>query len=238
MPKRKLPYKEFVWTPELAYAVGLIVSDGCLSKDGRHIDFTSKEKELVDVFKNCLNLSNRICAKGTGRNDNKDYFHVQFGNVQFYNWLVKIGITPAKTYNIGEIDIPEDYFRDFLRGHLDGDGCISVYVDKYNKYKGRIYTNQRLCVRFISASRKHAEWLQDMIKQVFNLSGALMEGISSDPRRCSMWILKFSKKESLELLKNIYYSKTIPCLQRKRNKALEGIRLVELEKRKEYEFIK
>ncbi len=39
------------WSPELAYAIGLLVADGCLSKDGRHIDFTSKDLELVESFK-------------------------------------------------------------------------------------------------------------------------------------------------------------------------------------------
>jgi len=30
------------WNPEFAYAIGLLVSDGCLSKDGRHINLTPK----------------------------------------------------------------------------------------------------------------------------------------------------------------------------------------------------
>jgi hypothetical protein len=236
MPKKKLPYKEFTWTPNLAYAVGLIVSDGNLSNDGRHITLTSSEKKFIRVFKKSIGLTNKI-GKSLGGNGNVSY-RIQFSNVQFYNWLVDVGITPAKTYNIGEIDVPENYFKDFLRGHLDGDGSISVYIDKYNKYKGRIYTNQRLCVRFISASKKHAKWLQSMTRHILNLSGALIKGMPSNSKRCPMWILKFSKKESLKLLKEIYYSKTIPCLQRKRKKALEGIHLVNLEKRKKYKFIK
>lgn len=32
------------WSPKFAYCIGLITSDGNLSKDGRHISFTSKDK--------------------------------------------------------------------------------------------------------------------------------------------------------------------------------------------------
>lgn len=36
--------KPITWSPEIAYAVGLLTTDGSLSIDGRHIDFTSKDK--------------------------------------------------------------------------------------------------------------------------------------------------------------------------------------------------
>ena len=42
------------WSSKLAYAIGLITTDGSLSKDGRHISFTSKDKEQVKNFKFCL----------------------------------------------------------------------------------------------------------------------------------------------------------------------------------------
>lgn len=38
--------KPVKWSPKIAYAVGLITTDGSLSKDGRHIDLTSKDRRL------------------------------------------------------------------------------------------------------------------------------------------------------------------------------------------------
>lgn len=131
MPKQKLPDKNFVWNFELAYAVGLLVTDGNLSKDGRHINLRSSEKILLNTFKKCLNLKNKI-----GYTIGQRGYRVQFSNVQFYGWLSRIGLFPAKTYTIGEIKVPDEYFRDFLRGHLDGDGSITTYIDRYNIYKG------------------------------------------------------------------------------------------------------
>jgi len=48
------------WTPNLAYAIGLIASDGCLSLDGRHISFKSLDRELVKKFKFALGVKNKI----------------------------------------------------------------------------------------------------------------------------------------------------------------------------------
>jgi len=56
MSKSKLPDKNFEWTPKLAYVVGLLVTDGNLSKDGRHITMRSSDRQLLDTFKDCLNI--------------------------------------------------------------------------------------------------------------------------------------------------------------------------------------
>ena len=40
---KRLSRIKIEWSPEFAYAIGLIVTDGSLSKDGRHINFSSKD---------------------------------------------------------------------------------------------------------------------------------------------------------------------------------------------------
>ena len=40
------------WSPNFAYALGLLTTDGCLSGDGRHIDFTSQDNEQLQNFMN------------------------------------------------------------------------------------------------------------------------------------------------------------------------------------------
>lgn len=67
------------WSKKLAYLVGLITADGCLSKDGRHIDFTSKDKELVLILTNSLNLKNKIGMKSRAKENIKKYYRVQIG---------------------------------------------------------------------------------------------------------------------------------------------------------------
>lgn len=233
MPKDKLPDKNFDWTPELAYAIGLLTTDGNLSKDGRHINLRSSEIDLLNTFKKCLNLKNKI-----GYTDGQRGYRLQFGNVQFYNWLLKIGLFPAKTYTIGEIKVPDEYFRDFLRGHLDGDGSISVYIDRYNSYRGRTYTNRRIFVRFTSASNNHINWLYRKINQNNGIKGAFIYKPPATPNRVPVWDIKFSKKESIKLLKWIYYKENLLCLKRKRVIAEKMIEKISKEKRKKYTKIK
>ena len=111
------------WSPNVAYCVGLITTDGSLSKDGRHIDFTSKDLDLVECIRRELTLENRIGTKGRGGSSAR-YFRIQFSNVDFYRWLCSIGLSPRKSLTLGELTIPDDFFADFLRGHFDGDGTI------------------------------------------------------------------------------------------------------------------
>ena len=141
---------------------------------------------------------------------------LQFGDVQLYKWLLSIGITSNKSHTIGKIAIPKEFFRDFIRGHLDGDGSITVYMDKYNTYKNPKYVYKRLFIRLISASKKHILWLQENIINNFKVTGRIHKTKINPPSKVSLYILKFMKKESLKLLKEIYYDKSLPCLSRKR----------------------
>lgn len=216
MPKAELPDKDFEWTPELAYAVGLIATDGNLSIDGRHIDFTSKDKGLVESFRECLRLNNKIGRKSSG-SCSKKYYRIQFGNVVFYRWLQKIGLTPHKSKTIGSLNVPNEYFVDFLRGHLDGDGSVWSYEDRWNTFKNPEYVYIRLWTRFISASKFHIQWLRENITRLIGIKGHVWE---REPSRLdqttSEWELKFAKKDSLKLLSWIYYHPNVPCLKRKR----------------------
>ena len=108
------------WSPNLAYAVGLIATDGNLSGDGRHLTVTSKDRDLLETFRACLNIRAAITpntsAYGSGA------LRVQWGDRHFYNWLVGIGLTPAKSLTLRPLAIPDVVFADFVRGCIDGDG--------------------------------------------------------------------------------------------------------------------
>ena len=42
------------WSLQLAYGLGLTATDGCLSRDRRHITFDSKDRELVETYLRCV----------------------------------------------------------------------------------------------------------------------------------------------------------------------------------------
>ena len=149
-PKGKVKIK---WSHNFAYAIGLLVTDGCLSPDGRHIIFVSKDKEQLQNFTRALNIQ-VIVSKTRSGYANKTITRIQFGDVLFYRFLLAIGLMPNKTKIIGAIVIPPRYFFDFLRGHFDGDGSFYSYWDKRWRSSFMHY------LQFISASRNHILWMK------------------------------------------------------------------------------
>jgi hypothetical protein len=213
------------WSPSLAYIAGLITTDGSLSKDGRHIDFTSRDLQLIRTFKKCLSLDNKV-GKKYGSFANTRSYRLQFSHVKLYRWLLKIGLTPNKTSNLGKINVPQRYFRDFLRGHLEGDGSIVTYIDRYMEYKGTRYKYQRLYLTFYSSSPKHIEWLQSTIGYFFDFKGSLRSWKNKN-RKIPLWKLRFAKNDSLKLLSWLYYRPNLPCLNRKRKIAERFLKILQ-----------
>lgn len=234
MSRLKFADKLFSWSPQMAYAIGLLVTDGNLSSDGRHITMSSVDTEQLETFKQCLQISTRIVASPKSSLGVKKYYRVQWSDVQFYRWLLTVGILPAKTYTIGRLEVPDQFFRDFIRGHLDGDGCITVYKDHYNTKKNDAYVYIRLFVRFISASRLHAEWLRETLERLLGITGDMSQAKPSPLGTVGIWQLKYMKKESLKLLNWMYYAPGIPSLTRKRQKAERTIVAISRIKRKPY----
>lgn len=197
-----------VWTPELAYAIGLIASDGNLSSDGRHIIFTSKDIEQTKTFANCLGIKNKIGFKSSGYGRDKIYSVIQFGDINFYRWLQSIGLSPKKSKTLGSLIIPDHLFFDFLRGLFDGDGCIYSYWDK------RWHSSFMFYLSFASASDEFLVWLKLKLTIFLNIKGRITEGTRAKN-------LIFAKRDSLKIIDKMYYNASVPKLDRKYQKILK-----------------
>ena len=209
-PLNKIKIK---WSSAFAYAVGLLVTDGSLSKDGRHISFTSKDIELAENLKKSLGIDNRLGMKGNGTDRTKRYYVLQIGDILFYRFLKTIGLMPNKTKVMGQVEIPKKYFFDFLRGHFDGDGTFYSYWDPRWKSSFMFYTE------FVSASKKHIEWIRDVLFGLLKIKGHITGNSET-----AVYQLKYAKAESLTLLPKMFYHDNAICLSRKRikiEKALE-----------------
>jgi len=172
--KEKCIFKERVilkWRPKFAYAIGLLVSDGCLSKDGRHIILTSNDVEQLNTFNDCLGLSIKIGQKYSGTG-NMSYY-IQFSDVYFYRYLQDIGLMPAKSKILSEIKIPKEYFIDYLRGYFDGDGCSYSYFDPVYKNSYRFY------ISFASGSERYVIWLRSRIFEYMGIKGSIDKKIDN-----------------------------------------------------------
>jgi len=207
------------WSANLAYAVGLLTTDGCLYKDGRRIAFVSKDLEQVSNFKQSLGLDFKIGKVNSNQADKKAY-RIQINNVCFYSFLLSIGLTPVKSKTISSVKLPKKYFFDFLRGCYDGDGCFYSYWDSRWKSSHMFYLD------FTSASIRHLYWLQSLIFEFLGIWGYLK---LSKKGVCS---LRYAKKDSVKIIKRMYKDKCI-CLSRKFKK-IEKALLVEKKQQMHY----
>lgn len=209
--------KGIVWTADFAYAVGLIASDGNLSSDGRHFVFVSKELEQIQNIKKCLGITANASHKASGAKGNPNlYYRLQWGDVILYGFLLGIGLTPNKSLTIGELAIPDKFFFDFFRGHLDGDGCFYSYFDPRWKSSFMFY------LTIASGSKKHIDWLRATVARLVGVTGH----ITSNKKHAHIFQLKYAKAEAVVLLQELYKRPKGTCLSRKRLKIEAALRIV------------
>jgi hypothetical protein len=217
-PKEKVKIK---WSADFAYAIGLLVTDGCLCRDGCHIDFTSKDQEQIKNFLSCLHISASIGIKD--RNKNNQTFRVQIGDVIFYDFLLAIGLMPRKSLILGSIKIPNELFFDFLRGCLDGDGCSYSYWDPRWKSSFMFY------ISFASGSVKFIKWLRSKIFELSKMKGHISVQGKKEKSK-DFYQLRFSKYEAIWLVGRMYYKNNVTKLTRKYLKIQESLAIVRTHK--------
>jgi len=192
------------WSDSIAYSVGLMASDGCLQSDGRHLDLTSVDTEQLKNFSKAIGKNLRISLKHNSPTNRA--YRVQFSDVAYYDFLIRIGLTPRKSKTINELAIPDKFYTHFLRGLFDGDGTTYSYMDLRWKNSFLYY------VCFVSASK-------DFLKYIASMNSKIIETNGSSIRKSGRaYILSYAKNDSYLLYKFMYKNTASLFLSRKRQK--------------------
>jgi hypothetical protein len=202
------------WSPQIAYALGLMATDGNLATGRSQLSLLSKDLEQVEMLRRCLRLNSRIFRV---RSSTGSLYKVQWRDLILYDWFLSVGLTPAKSRTLGPLTVPDKLYADFFRGCIDGDGCVLVYTDRHHATKNPSYVYERLYMSLVSASYSFLEWVRASTQKLVGVSGAVHK--STGKSRRPIWALRYAKRESLRLLDWMYYGPDIPCLTRKRLKA-------------------
>lgn len=127
---------EIIDTEEKAYWLGFLYADGCVYEKNNGIELGLKESDYIHLvkFKNFLKSEHKICKKSKIMNG-KEYigYRIHFSSKKMKSDLIQKGCIPNKTYflNFPTYDIvPKYLMKHFIRGYLEGDGCI---VNNKNK---------------------------------------------------------------------------------------------------------
>ena len=78
---------------------------------------------------------------------------------------------------------------------------------------------------FVSASRSHIDWLRSTINAHLGLTGHVTTNAEK-----SLFQLKYAKRESLKILKNMYYSDSAIYLSRKKKKIEKALKIAGIDK--------
>lgn len=201
--------RSYQWNADIAYSVGLIASDGCLQKDGRHIDLTSTDMEQLQNFALALGREMYIGPKKSGASHQA--YRIQFSDVAYYDFLLTAGLTPDKSKTIGSLEIPDEYYAAFLRGLFDGDGTCYGYYDLRWKSSFMFY------VGFATASEAFAQYIRTSNTRLIGTSAG---SIRHSPRVLS---LMYAKKDAHLLAEFMYADGSSLRLTRKYQKLLEFV---------------
>lgn len=186
--KEKLNYL----TSELCYWLGYIAADGSISKDGYKLTFCIKTDDIIllEKLKDYFGVTNKITSRKVYDARTKKHYNstsLQICDAEFVKMLSKFNLTNTKSkdFSIPESILNSDYLFDFLRGLLDGDGCI---IPKTR-------------VSFIGTQKTIVQ-IKNILEKNFNIVSNTITNKSNDKRYEAYQITYY--RDALELLNKVY----------------------------------
>jgi hypothetical protein len=119
-----------VWTPEMAYILGLWWTDGCMrvkANTGAHqIEIASNDCEYLESIAQVI--GGKYFLRKVSPHTNT--YVISFCSKEMYQDIERLGGTPRKSRTIGFPDVPVDLLPHFVRGVVDGDGTLAWNGDR------------------------------------------------------------------------------------------------------------
>jgi len=119
-------YFEKIDSKDKAYYLGFLTADGWINKKGFGIALNTKDKYILELFKEKLNYQGKIGSYRL-KTSQKEMNYLVLTSEKIKTDLAKYGVIKNKTHYTYFPDIPEELHSHFIRGIFDGDGCISYY---------------------------------------------------------------------------------------------------------------
>jgi hypothetical protein len=143
-------YFDNIDSEEKAYWLGFLYADGYIrepkSGSSLGLKLSQLDRDHLEIFKKTINSKHRIVSGvSTTKNKKGKEYHSKTSIFTVYsNRLVESiksqGFHSRKTFTIDSPTIKEEYYRHFIRGFFDGDGCC--YIKKIGK---SVFTSYSFC---------------------------------------------------------------------------------------------
>ena len=198
-------------TEEQFYWLGFLYADGNISSTGNRLEVQLSINDLshLEKFRKFLGLTTEIRI---GVSQGYGFCHLAVRNKHLWNTLNDLGCIPRKslTLQFPKLTIFPDknFILHFIRGYVDGDGCLSYYLNYTKKYY-RTKLNMLGTKSFLTT-----------LNSLFGNKGYLIS-VSNNT-----YELSFSDVPSRKLARFLYENSTV-YLDRKYKKYLEFCRIEE-----------
>ena len=199
---------------EQFYWLGFLYADGNISKEGYRIEMRLSIKDIahLEKFRSFLQLTTKI---RTGECNGNGFCHLSVRNKHLWNKLNSLGCVPNKslilTFPKLQLFTKKEYVLHFIRGYVDGDGCLSLSKD-----------GDKIRTRIIIVG---TESFLNTINKIFKNKGYLRSKETPNYKN-KAFELRFSDLSSRRLARYLYENATV-YLDRKYEKFLEYCRLEE-----------
>ena len=196
------------WSTEMAYVLGLIITDGCISKTGI-LSLSMNDKELLEKVKKAMGSAHNI----TPSKHQKGLYYFHFAREKLAKDLEKLCIVPRKSHIVKFPEVPQVYLPDFIRGVFDGDG--SVFFDKRRP-------NFPLRSKFVSSSK---DFIQGLCASLELLGMPKRTIYRQKTKNGWSYMFIYDHKDSVKLFNILYKNaQNSLFLDRKYRRFLEGLK--------------
>ena len=187
-------YFKSIDTQEKAYILGFLYADGYNQETKNQIRLTlqKQDKDILDKINIELNHNKPLLLL------RDSYLDLSINSKKISQDLSFLGCTQNKSFTIRfpYNKLPENLYKDFIRGYFDGDGCISI--NQYNDVQINITGN----LEFITE-------LQLIFESVLKVNRTKLQ-----KRKKSYSLFYHGKKLCFKILDYLYKDNTI-SLERK-----------------------
>ncbi|MCL4524509.1 MAG: hypothetical protein M1453_12175 [Acidobacteria bacterium] len=140
------------WTPAMAYVLGVLATDGCVSR--WRVTLTSTDRDLVEKVKSLIECRDPIRVRQPSGYSRKVQHILDISSIVLVERLTKLGITARKSRTLRFPEMPEECVRHFIRGCWDGDGSFFTEAKKSRALKASFISGSR---EFIKTLVGHLE---------------------------------------------------------------------------------
>lgn len=199
-------YFDEINTPNKAYLLGFLYADGCVNKNNV-LSFTlhNKDREILEMYKKELNATNEITTIVT--RNNQEHCRISFCSKHMCDSLINYGCGHNKTFNLDFPNINDNFIWHFIRGFMDGDGCIHL-LNRENKHG--------IMHKYIGLSFTGTESMMNSLKNIFKVDSNILFYRNA-------YSIKINKYEDVLRILKLIYNDAELFLSRKHARYVEYI---------------